>query len=203
MEDDAIAKIPEEAARMLHRLFSNLTPWHATPLYHYAKEARGGMIVELGAYVGKCAIILAFGTRAGAELKVYTIDAYKKRRGPHGESYGPRDKKVFLKNIATAGVDVELIQMDIDEAFALHEYFWKQGLALVYWDIGGDRIGHDFSNWSRFVVPGGFFLSKNTYNPFDSVPVILEALEEGSWSRLPDIMAVSILVKRDSEKTSS
>lgn len=192
-------EIMEEMIQMLEGLYDHVNLIHATALYHYAKEAEGGAIVELGAGRGKCAIVLALGTRAGAGLKVYAIDAYTKRRGPYGEPYGPQDKQVFFKNIAAAGVDVELIEMDIDEAFVFHEYFWKQGLSLVSWDIGGNRIGHDFSNWSRVVVPGGFFLSKNTYNPFGSEPVILKALDDGSWSRLPDMMSVSIIVKYDED----
>ena len=191
MGEIAITPIPEEYVQLFHEIHDQVNLHHATPLYHYAKEAKGGAIVDLGTWQGGSAITMALGTRAGVGLKVYTVDAYTKRSAP----YGPQDKEIFLRNVDTAGVDVELIEMDVDDAAVKHESLWERGLALVYWEIGGERIGHDFGDWSRFVIPGGFFLAKDTRNPFGSDPVILEALRDGSWSRLPDMLRISVLVK--------
>lgn len=193
MGEVAITPIPEEYVQLVHNLFVNPALHYSTPLYHYAKEAEGGAIVDLGTWQGGSAIVMALGTRVGAGLKVYTVDSYL--RHTEHEHYGPQSKEIFLRNVAAANVDIELIEMDVDDAAAKHELLWEQGLALVNWEIGGDRIGHDFGIWSRFVVPGGFFLAKNTCDPFGSDPVILEVLKDESWSRLPDMLRISVLVK--------
>ena len=194
-KDIVMTPIPEEHIRLFHEIHDSVNLHHSTPLYHYAKEVKRGAIVDLGTWRGGSAIVMALGTRAGAGLKVYTVDSYVERT----EHYGPEDKEVFLRNVVAAGVDVKLIEMDVDDAVVKRKRLWKRGLALVYWEIGGDRIGHDFGNWGRFIIPGGFFLAKNTLDPFGSDPVILEALANGTWSRLPDMLAISVLVRVDDD----
>lgn len=126
-------------------------------LYHLAKRAQGGVIVELGTYHGAGAISLAFGARAGYRMSVYTVDDYIGRVGWAGEKYYPQDRERFFDCIAYAGVEVSLIQKNATEAGE----GWSDPVSLLSWDLGvKERLFFDLQIWKRHMIPGGIFAVK-------------------------------------------
>lgn len=154
-------------------------------LYRLSKLAKGGNILELGTYHGGGAIACGWGAQAsGRHVQVYTIDDYVKKKEWIG--YGvfvPEDKDVFLKNIEKAGVkeDVHLVQMEADEA----QKWWmdnRKPIALLFWDLGGQRLFGDFVKWHTFIEVGGIFAVHDTADckfGFTTVKNVAEAA--GVW----------------------
>ncbi len=157
----------------------------ARSLYKLAREAKGGVIVELGTYHGCGAISLAWGTAAGGKLPVITIDDYTPKRGWIGEPYGPQDRVKFWNNVHLAGMGkkIELLEMDVDAALE----YWIEDIqpapvALLFWDIGGKRLFEDFLKWSSLIVQGGVFAIHDTADcKFGLDQVRLKAQAAGEW----------------------
>lgn len=143
LEDLHMTKWPKAERRTCYRMKKYMV------LYELAKEARDGCIVELGAWHGGGATALRFGTCAGHNVPVYTVDDHIKR----GPFYGPHDKKRFFECIKTAGVKVTLISKAVEVACK----DWEHPVALLFWDVGDTGLWRDFYSWKRHIVPGGVF----------------------------------------------
>lgn len=157
----------------------------ARSLYKLAREAVGGVIVELGTYHGCGAISLAWGTSAGHHLPVFTIDDYLSKNGWIGEAYEPQDREIFWRNVHIAGMGkkIELLEINADAA----NHGWLEGIpaspiALLFWDIGGARLFDDFIKWQSLIVKGGVFAIHDTADKkfgFDQVCLLAQAA--GEW----------------------
>lgn len=152
-------------------------------LYELAKEARGGAVVELGAYHGCGIISLAFGARAGDGLQVFTVDDHVRRQGWAGEWYYLQDKARFLDCVKVAGVDVTLVSRSVDGALKL---FKRGGIVLLVWDLGvKDRLQKDFDSWDPLVSRGGVFAvregDRKGKPQLGSDVVMRRAVKSGEW----------------------
>jgi len=130
-------------------------------LYRYARDARDGCIIELGAHRGHGTIALALGAMAGGGAKVYAIDKWEKMKGWAGEEYGPADLVCARGNLVAAGVaeQVVLVQKDIRKVGVA----WRAPVSLIFWDIGlKGTVEDDLSPWLASVVSGGRVIIKDT-----------------------------------------
>ncbi|KKK57207.1 hypothetical protein LCGC14_3056840, partial [marine sediment metagenome] len=82
----------------------------ANKLTKLASKVTEGCIVELGSYHGKGARALA----REAQVQVYSIDDYTRKRGWINELYIPEDEETFWQTVG----DLEVLQlkMSFDEA---------------------------------------------------------------------------------------
>ena len=126
-----------------------------TTFYELASQAKGGCVIELGAYHGVGTIPIAMG----AKEKVYTIDDYVRKNGWAGGYYGPEDEEVFIAN--TIDLDAVLVKSGVSE-LANH---WAEPASLIIWDLGvRDRMLEDFLAWEKHLIPGGVFAFRDIDN---------------------------------------
>lgn len=167
-------------------------------LYKMAMNTTEGCIVELGTFHGAGTIQLCLGTRAGSNLPVYTIDDYTRKKGWIGETYKPRDRRKFRRNLRRAGVEAFLIKMDIDEAVI----GWEAPIGLWYHDVGRvqnrpNRFWSDWIKWNKHILPGGHALIKDTeHGDFGATEKIDLILGTGAWEHVLFRYAITILKRK-------
>ena len=84
-------------------------------LYEMAKEAKGGMIVELGSFRGSGTIILCRGSSDGNGMPVYSIDDFEYRTGWIGEIYGSENAILWHNALKEAGYKAFQIRKEFHE----------------------------------------------------------------------------------------
>lgn len=152
-------------------------------LYELAKDAKNGVIVEIGADKGRSTICLAMGSKAGNKVRVYSIDPHAggmctpdPTSGDVTSSGTPdvryyvgqgRDAKPYLDNIKKFGVD-DIVVPIIDYSELAYEYsslidvncktkMWDLPICLL-WIDGDHRFNYvkkDIDLWAKHVIPGG------------------------------------------------
>jgi len=174
---------------------------HYDFLFNLAKEAKNGVIVELGACRGNGTEALFNGAAEGECARIYAIDDYKKRKGWIGENYGPDNRDAFQSRLdhLALGHDelptVVLLESDILKAASDYDFFWKEGIALLVWDLGiRDRIVGDFAAWQDLVnIDGTFMIKDTTYYDLGSYALIESAHASGSWGLAERSDGISVL----------
>jgi len=126
-------------------------------LYSAVRSLRhiSGAIVEIGSYLGKSTIYLAYAGDA-----VYAIDPHKGKFS--GGSSSPT-KQRFLQNLKQAGVEsrvLPLIQTSADAHRA-----WKQPIKLLFIDgLHDERHAlEDYTLWSPHLVDGGIVAMHDSF----------------------------------------
>jgi predicted O-methyltransferase YrrM len=149
----------------------------AARLWECARALRApAMIVEIGSYRGRSAIVLAAAAAEGVE--VVAIDPHAGNdRGPqriHGTSAeGEADHQAFLANLRRAGVSdrVRHVRRPSQEALGAV----ARPVDLLYVD-GAHRYGparDDIARWGARVAPGGTML---VHDAFSAIGVTLAQL---------------------------
>lgn len=159
-------------------------------LYELAKAAYGAPIVELGGHHAGGAIPLAFGTRAGNNLQVFSIDDHVSRKGWAGEPYFHQDKARFLDCVRVANVKVTLVSKSVDDAYNSANRLGFSRISLLFWDLGmKDRLHHDFAKWGPLVNHNGIFAiregDKGGWRQLGSEAVMRAAIATGKWIEGP------------------
>jgi predicted O-methyltransferase YrrM len=91
-------------------------------LYNLARQApKGGVIVEIGSYLGKSTVFLAQGSKDGSQLPVYAID-------PH--VFGTKNQ--FMKNLENTGMAEIVIPLCVESVVAAPSI--KSNIALLFID---------------------------------------------------------------------
>lgn len=153
-------------------------------LFQLAHQAKGGCIVELGAYQGNGAICLTWGTEKGHGCPVYTVDDYVERDGFVGEHYGMADYELFLSNVDKALPERYYTRPILcQEAAEELVKSWDKPIALLYWDFWGkERLAQDFAQWSPWVCPGGVYaVHEPGDHQFGGNEIIEQAQASGLW----------------------
>ena len=128
-------------------------------LYEMAKEAEGGVIVELGSAKGVGTIVLCRGTKDGNDVPVFSVDDFEFRTGWVGEMYGSANEKIWHDALRDAGYKAHQCK----SAFHTMAEAWKLPIALLYWDPGvPDRFWNDWLDWNKFIISGGAMILKDT-----------------------------------------
>jgi hypothetical protein len=126
-------------------------------LYRLAQQVTSGVIVELGAYVGRSAIALAWD----APAPVYSIDDYTDHMDWSGRAYGAENEAQYRSNIAGAGVETTLIKRDVREAGRE----WREPIGLLVWDVSEhNRLFDDWITWRKYIVMDGRALLRDTFD---------------------------------------
>ncbi len=166
------------------------TPEHlANILTNLAKYITDGVIVELGSYHGKGSIALA----KEAQVEVFSIDDFQKKRGWIGERYGPEDEEIYWANLREAGVADKVTQIKLPFRDVAEQ--WQLDIGLLYWDPGMmDRFHLDFLDWAYYIIPNGIFIAKDTaQGHLGTFPVIEVATVSGKWENFDYWNGVSFL----------
>lgn len=154
-----------------------MTDAQARRLWDAARAVRpGALIVEIGSYRGRSAIVLARAAPAGTT--VVAIDPHAGNdRGPQEiegyESEAESDHRAFLANLDRAGVSERVRHVRLPSADAHPDVTGE--IALVYVD-GAHRYGparDDIRDWGARLAPGGTML---IHDGFSSVGVTLATL---------------------------
>lgn len=121
-------------------------------LYHLAREAAGGCIVEVGSYRGRSTVALALGAADGARAPVYAIEPHETFVGALGGEFGPRDRAAFFRTMLRTGCyrNVRLVNLTSEVVAS----GWHLPIALLW--IDGDHtyegVRRDFDSWSPHLT---------------------------------------------------
>ncbi len=126
-------------------------------LYNLSRSVQEGAIVELGSYLGRSAIALAWD----ATEPIYSIDDYADHVDWSGRTYGIENLTSYKQNTKAAQVSTVLIQSDVLKA-ALE---WDKPIGLLVWDVSENgRLFDDWRAWRRHIVMGGAALLRDTFD---------------------------------------
>lgn len=126
-------------------------------LYQLAQQVEDGVIVELGSYVGRSAIALAWDATA----PIFSIDDYSNHVDWSGRAYGAENEAAYRRNTAEANVSVALIRKDVQSAGLQ----WNNPIGLLVWDVSeGNRMFEDWRIWRKFITMGGRALLRDTFD---------------------------------------
>lgn len=126
-------------------------------LYNAAKNCQGrGVIVEIGSWKGKSTIWLAKGSKAGRNVKIYSVD-------PHtgASSYRERYGEVwtfeeFKQNIKLANVEDVVVPVIKTSKDAARD--WDGKSIELLWIDGEheyEMVKLDFELWYPYLIEGG------------------------------------------------
>jgi predicted O-methyltransferase YrrM len=141
-----------EVRQRIGRIQGWLGDAEAKALYDAARACTGpGVILEIGSWRGKSTICLASGSKAGAQIPVYSVDLHRDKRFER-----------FLANLERAGVR-DLVRpiraSSQDDAVQIEE-----PIELLFVDGAHDDTGvqADFDRWVPQVVEGGLVFFHDT-----------------------------------------
>lgn len=127
----------------------------------------GGVIVEIGSYLGGSTIIMARGSMKARKGKVYAIDPHdypnKRVKGGSVEDTSRIIYDRFTKNIIWAGVGRHVIHMHMTSKEA--ERKWKMPVSLL-WIDGNHRyeyVKEDFLLWKKHLKVGGIIAFHDSF----------------------------------------
>lgn len=126
-------------------------------LYTLARSVVEGEIVELGSYIGRSAIALAWD----ATEPIYSIDDYSDHVDWSGKSYGAENLSSYRQNTKAAQVSTVLIKSDVRQAAVM----WDKPIGLLVWDVSeAGRLFEDWRSWRNHIVIGGAALLRDTFD---------------------------------------
>lgn len=144
-------------------------------LYQMAKSGPGkGRIVEIGSWMGKSTVFLAFGSKVAKREKVIAID-------PHNGEYSGQKRKskptleIFIKNLTLTGVKDWVIPYIKTSRLAAEH--WKGKIRFLFIDGLHDyqHVLEDFRLWEPNVIDGGIIALHDAYHGYEGPEkVILE-----------------------------
>ena len=135
---------------------NGLSGFNRKKAYAFYELARltpaGGVIIEIGCYLGMGTVPLWYGARDGHRCTVYAVDPYVEFFGWIGERYGPEDQKVWESNMAKEKVHPKLVKGYSHELSQV----WKEPVSLAIFDIPTRNTYLEAArDWEKHVVVGG------------------------------------------------
>lgn len=151
----------------IKKIVENIEGWLGNEvgefLYKAAKRVSGkGVIVEVGSWKGKSTVWLAKGSKAGANVKVYSIDPHT-GSPEHVRKYGKIwTFEEFKKNIKNAGCeDIVIPLVKTSEGAARR---WDKPIEFIFIDGAHEyeSVKQDFELWFPHVIEGGVMAFHDT-----------------------------------------
>jgi len=173
---------PEVAALIQNVINKRIEGWiapvEAAFLYGMAQNCiNKGVIVEIGTWKGKSTIFLAKGSKAGNNIKVYTVDPHTGAPEHREQDPDVYTFKEFKSNIQIMDVDdivIPIVKTSVEAA-----KHWDKPIALLF--IDGDHdyemVKQDFELWYPHVIKDGILAMHDT-DLETSVPGPVRACKE-------------------------
>ena len=129
-------------------LFTNEDDLLAALAYHCKLNE---VIVEIGSFHGRSTVALAFGSRAGANIPIYTFDDYS--GGEAMEAVDAFDS--LLQNLKNHKVDNLVIPAKLNSTEAARNFSLKVGLLFIDGNHSYESCKADVVAWQDKVTSGG------------------------------------------------
>ena len=171
-----IETLSDELERAIALTEGMVSADEARLLHDLARDAKDGVIVEVGSYRGRSTVALACGSRAGARAPVYAIDPHEPFIGVLGGRFGPDDRRAFYRAMIETGA-WDLVRL-VNLSSEIVTSAWSQRVALLW--IDGDHryegVRRDLDCWSRHLVPGAVVAFDDATDPTLGPSRLIEAL---------------------------
>jgi len=144
-----------EIANFVRNVDGWLFDGEARLLFELARQARpGGVIVEIGSWMGKSTICLAKGSEMGSRLKIYAIDPHIGSEEHHttGKVWTFDQFQANIRNAAVQDSIVPLVKMSTDAA---KDFNHPVSLLFIDGAHDYDSVKADFEAWYPKVINGG------------------------------------------------
>lgn len=127
-------------------------------LYRYAKRAEHP-IVEIGSWMGRSTLFLAYGAWKGTRQRVYAIDTWEGSTEHKGMKELSSLEDDFLRNIASAGFPADVMMLKGDSQELDIEYLPKK-IGVLFIDGAHDyeSVRADFLRYSPLVAHNGIVM---------------------------------------------
>jgi predicted O-methyltransferase YrrM len=160
------------------RILGWISPAESAYLYMVAKNCIGkGVILEIGCWKGKSTIFLAKGSKAGNNVKIYSVDPHTgssehRKLDPNTWTYPE-----FKSNIQIMNIDD--IVVPIIKTSANASINWNKPIELLFIDGAHEYelVKQDFELWYPHVIKDGMVLMHDT-DPKTSNPDPLKVCKE-------------------------
>lgn len=124
-------------------------------LYNFAKNNKGGVIVEIGSWQGKSTCWLGFGTKAGDKQKIYAIDPHVGSI-EHKPIFGDvKTEEIFKHNLSVAAIEDVVVPIIKKSEDAAKTFDKKVGFIFIDGDHAEDQVQIDFDVWYPKLIEGG------------------------------------------------
>ena len=160
-------------------------------LYNMASRCSKGVIVEIGSWTGLSTICLAAGSKAGSNVKVYSIDPFigspyvpdpGSKQAIDSNNEGMPDNKYYIdqgktfdtfwKNVKRYGMENIVYPIKDYSELAVKRYPGDPiGLLFIDGDHRFNYVKKDFELWSPFLISKGMIVMHDI--PFPGVDKVI------------------------------
>jgi predicted O-methyltransferase YrrM len=160
-------------------------------LYNFAREARGGCIVEVGSYRGRSAVALGKGSLDGHRVPVYAIEPHAEFVGERGGVFGPADRAAFYQAMLRTGCYevVRLVNLSSENVAPN----WSQPIRMLF--IDGDHseqgVRRDWNCWSPKLTADAVVAFDDAKWPGPAK--LIEELLRSGWQKIDERGEITVL----------
>jgi predicted O-methyltransferase YrrM len=150
-----------------------------------ARNAAGGVIVEIGSYRGRSTVALAKGSAEGHQAPIYAIEPHEPFTGLFGGNFGPGDRRAFYKTMlrTRSWEHVRLVNLSSE----IVTPGWRQPVALLW--IDGDHrydsVKRDLEAWLPHLLPDAVVVFDDTDR--GGPRRLTQELEQAGWLLVHDV----------------
>jgi hypothetical protein len=192
--------LPDEEAVRLYVLAARL-------------PGRAPVVVELGSWVGKSAVVLGTALRRRRGATLVCVDPFDGSGDAPSLAFyesekarlGGQLREMFEQNTRRAGLARVIDMRQGRSAEVVRQ--WRRPIDMLFIDASHDYedVRHDFLQWSRFVRPGGIVALHDVHlepggEAFEAFPGPARVVEEcllpdSSWERIEYVGALFVARK--------
>lgn len=167
-------------------------------LYDLAKDCKENCIVEIGNLEGCSTISLAFGSKDGNDVQVYTIDPHEKWSPvDFDKSYDWRSRRELFKNLLNAEV-IDVVR-PIETKSQIIAPGWNKKISLLFIDGNHsfEDCKHDIEMWVPHLVDGGkLVLHDYNHEDFEAPEKYGDKLINDFGYKVVDQVGLSIVLEK-------